>query len=394
MGAKRILVLGGGLGGLMAASHLRRLLAAEHEVVLVEKRDTFSLCMSNLWLMTGEREAPAEGERPLSELAKHGIEWVRGAVETIDPVAKTVRTTTGTLRGDYVVVALGTERHPQALPGFAECALNLYKADGAQQIRGALDEFNGGRIVVLISRTPFSCPSAPYEAAFLIDSVLRERGLRDQAEIALYTPEDAPMPVAGPAVGATLVRMLAERAIEFHGEQIALKIDPPSRRVLFEIEETTFDLLVGVPPHTVPQAVRDSGLADASGWLPVDPTTLQTRYPGVFAIGDVTAIRLPNGMFLPKAGVFADGEARVVAENIAAGIDGKGTGRKFDGHGFCYIEVGGGTAAYGSGNFYAMPMPSVSLEPPSERFRQEKEELERTALALWDAGARPVGVES
>src|SRR3989304_4525308 len=214
MSGKRVLILGGGLGGLMAASHLRRLLPREHDVVVVEKKETFSLCMMNLWLMTGERESPREGERELAELAKKGIEWVRGEVETFDPNKRTVQTSAGALDADYLIVALGAERAPQAVPGFAEAALNLYEADGALKIRQALADFNGGRIVVLVSRTPFSCPSAPYEAAFLIDSVLRERGVRDRSQIAIYTPEGQPMPVAGPAVGAPLVEMLTERGIE------------------------------------------------------------------------------------------------------------------------------------------------------------------------------------
>lgn len=192
------------------------------------------------------------------------------------------------------------------------------------------------------------------------------------------------MPVAGPAVGAPLVEMLSERGIEFHKEQIVMKINPATRRVLFEIDETSYDLLVGVPPHKAPQSMRDSQLVDASGWVPVDATTLQTRYPGVFAIGDVTAIRLANGMFLPKAGVFADSQARAAAENIAADIEGRRGEGRFDGYGFCYVEVGGGMAAYGAGNFYGLPGPRVTLEQPTERFRKEKIEIERTAFALWD----------
>ena len=384
MNRKRVLILGGGLGGLMAASHLRRLLPREHDVVVVEKKETFSLCMSNLWLMTGERAAPEEGQRELKELTKKGIEWVAGEVGTLDPNRKSVQTSAGTLDGDFLIVALGAERAPQAVPGFAEAALNLYEADGALKIRQALADFSGGRIVVLVSRTPFSCPSAPYEAAFLIDSVLRERGIRERSEIAIYTPEDQPMPVAGPAVGAPLVEMLTERGIAFHKEQIVLKIDAASRRVLFEIDETSYDLLIGVPGHKAPQPVRDGQLVDASGWVPVDAATLQTRHPGVFAIGDVTAIRLANGMFLPKAGVFADAQARVVAENVATEIQEGAAVSQFNGYGFCYVEVGGGMAAYGAGNFYGLPGPRVTLEMPTERFRKEKEELERTALALWD----------
>ena len=384
MSGKTVLVLGGGIGGLTAASHLRRLSPSEHRIVVIERKQTFSACMSKLWVMTGERKDPAEGERELSRLAGTGIELISGEIEAIDPAARTVRTTAGTLEGDYVIVALGAETNPRAVPGFAESALNLYERDGALQIQRALEGFGGGRIVVLISRTPFSCPSAPYEAAFLIESVLRERGVRQRTEIALYTPEDVPMLVAGPNVGPALVKMLEERGIELHWEQIAMKIDPASRRILFELEDTTFDLLVGVPPHTAPPALRDSGLVDASGWVPVDPTTLQTRHPGVFAIGDVTAIRLANGMFLPKSGVFADGQARVVAESIAAEITGGEKAPQYTGHGFCHIEVGDGMAAYGSGNFYGIPAPRVTMEPPSRRYPKEKEESERTLLALWD----------
>ncbi|MDE3076027.1 MAG: NAD(P)/FAD-dependent oxidoreductase, partial [Chloroflexota bacterium] len=285
---------------------------------------------------------------------------------------------------DYVIVALGADKTPQAVPGFAEAALNLYDAGGAQEIRRKLAEFSGGRIVVLVARTPFSCPSAPYEAAFLIEAFIRERGLRERTQIAVYTPEDIPMLAAGPAVGTALVDMLSERGIEFHTEQIALKIDAASRKVLFEIDETSYDLLVGIPPHTVPRAAREMKLVDASGWIPVDAATLQTRYPGVFALGDATAIRLANGMFLPKAGVFADAQALVVAQGIAADIAGEGKAGRFDGQGFCYIEVGEGKAAYGAGNFYGVPGPKVTLEAPSPHFRKEKVDIERTALALWE----------
>jgi sulfide:quinone oxidoreductase len=385
MSGKTVLILGGGIGGLTAATHLRRLSSpAEPRIVVVERKRAFSACMANLWIMTGERKDPREGQRELGALSNAAIEVVHADVQSIDPAAKTVQTTAGKLEGDYIIIALGAELNPRAVPGFAEAALNLYDTQGALQIQRALGEFEGGRIIVLIARTPFSCPAAPYEAAFLIDSLLRERGVRHRSEIALYTPEDQPMLVAGPAVGAALAKMLEERGIELHWEQIPMKINPASRRILFELEDTTFDLLVGVPPHVAPLAVRQSGLADASGWVPVDQTSLQTRHAGVFAIGDVTAIRLPIGMFLPKAGVFADEQARVAAANIAAEISGEGRATQYMGHGFCYVEVGDGMAAYGSGNFYGIPAPSVTLEPPSQRYRQEKVDQERTLLALWD----------
>ena len=384
MSEKTVLILGGGIGGLTAATHLRRLSPSEHRVVLVERSQTFAACMSHLWVMTGERQDVAEGQRDLSELTASGIEVVQAEIQAIDPGARSVETTAGTFEGDYLIVALGAEKVPETVPGLAEAGLNLYDVQGALEIQRALAEFSGGRIVVLVSRTPFSCPSAPYEAAFLIDSVLRERGVRDQTEVALYTPEDQPMLVAGPNVGPALVAMLEERDIELHWEQIPMRIDPASRRILFELEDTSFDLLVAIPPHVVPPVLRESGLVDASGWVPVDASTLETRHAGVFAIGDATAIRLMNGMYLPKARVFADEQARSVATRIVAEASGAETAPQYSGRGACYIEVGGGLAAYGSGNFYAMPAPSVALEAPSQRFRQEKADMERGLLAPWE----------
>ena len=352
--------------------------------MVIERKQAFAARMAHLWVMTGERPDPAQGARDLSDLTKTGIEIVRAEIETIEPETRTVHTTAGTLTGDQLVIALGAETNPNGVPGLADAAFDLYDQRGALQLQRALAEFSGGRIVVLISRTSFSCPSAPYEAAFLIDSLLRERGVRDQTEIALYTPEDRPMLVAGDQIGAALIEMLEEREIELHWEQLPMKIDPAAKRILFEVEDTNFDLLVGVPPHVAPESVRACGLVDAFGWVPVDPSTLETPVPGVFAIGEVTAIRLANGMFLPKAGAFADRQARVVAENIAAEINGGAGGATFNGTGFCYIEVGGGVAAYGSGNFYGTPAPQITMEGPSQHFRQEKGEQEQALLALWD----------
>ena len=188
---------------------------------------------------------------------------------------------------------------------------------------------------------------------------------------------------AGEHVGAALIEMLEERDIERHWEQIAMKIDPAGKRILFELEDTSFDLLVGVPPHVAPHVLRESGLVDASGWVPVDPQTLETRYEGVFAIGDATAIRLTNGMFLPKAGVFADAQGRAVATEIASAITGEGEATAFSGHGECFIEIGGGVAAHAAGNFYGFPGPSVTIDPPSASYRRDKEEVERALLTLW-----------
>jgi sulfide:quinone oxidoreductase len=211
MAGKTVLILGGGWGGMALAHSLRGMLASEHRVVVIEKKETFSLCLSNLKIMTGAWESPADAERQMSRIARDGIEWVHEEARTIDPIAREVHTESQTLRGDYLVMALGAGLDPDGVPGFAESAYNLYEAAGAHKLQRALSEFDGGKIAVLVSRMPYRCPAAPYEAAFLMDSLFRERGISRRAEITIYTPGPRPMAVAGPAVGDALLGMLAER---------------------------------------------------------------------------------------------------------------------------------------------------------------------------------------
>ncbi len=380
MAGKTIVILGGGSGGLIAAQQLRRVLPSEHRVVVVERQDTFSLCAFNMRFMVGEIKDLREVERALSGLASKGIEWVHGEILEVDPSARRVRTSSGTLEGDYLIIALGAEKDGSDIPGFAESAYNLYDANEALLVHKSLQELDAGRAIVLVCRSPFSCPAAPYEAAFLMDSAFRSKGNRQRVEIAIYTPELKPMGGAGPAVGDAVIGMLAEHNIKFYPQQKLQRIEKD--KIIFEGGEALFDLLVGIPPHAAPKVVREAGLTDETGWIPVEIDTLETSYPGVFAIGDVTSIKQPNptGLSLPKAGVFADEQSRVVAANIAAEIGGEDKSKRFDGKGFCYIEVGDGQAAYGSGNFYGYPGPRVYLGPPSQKLHEERKRLELDQL--------------
>jgi len=383
MAGKTIVILGGGFGGLSTAQQLRRMLPPEHRIVVVERQNTFSLCSFNMRFMVGEIKDKGEVERPLSELAVKGIEWVHGEILEIDPAARRVSTSSATLEADYLIIALGAEKDGSGIPGFVESAYNLYDTNGAFGVYRALQQFDTGRAIVLVCRTPFSCPAAPYEAALLMDSFFRSKGNRQRVEMAVYTPEPRPMPSAGPAMGDAVIGMLKERDIKYYPQQKLQRIDSAPRRIVFEGGETSFDLLVSIPPHAAPKVVREAGLTDETGWIPVEIDTLKTRYPGVFAIGDVTFIRQPNptGLLLPKAGVFADEQSRVVAAIIAAEVRGEGEPKRFDGKGFCYIEVGDGQAAYGSGNFYGYPAPQVYLEPPSLKLHEERKRLELDQLA-------------
>jgi len=382
MAGKTIVILGGGFGGLSTAQQLRRVLPPEHRVVVVERKDIFYLCSFNMRLMAGEIEDQREGERALSRLEHKGIEWVHGEILEVDPTARMVRTSIATLEGDYLIIALGAEKDGSGIPGFAESAFNLYDANEALLVHKALQELDAGRAIVLVCRSPFSCPSAPYEAAFLMESAFRGKGNRQRVEIAIYTPELKPMGGAGPAMGDAVIGMLKERDIKLYPQQKVQRLESGSRTIVFEGGEASFDLLVGIPPHVAPKVVREAGLTDETGWIPVEIDTLETRYPGVYALGDVTSARQPNptGLFLPKAGVFADEQSRVVAANIAAELRGEDKSKRYGGKGFCYIEVGEGLAAYGSGDFYGYPGPRVYLEPPSERHHEERKRLELDQL--------------
>jgi sulfide:quinone oxidoreductase len=282
-----------------------------------------------------------------------------------------------------LIIALGAEKDGSSIPGFAESAYNLYDANEALLVHKSLQELDAGRAIVLVCRSPFSCPAAPYEAAFLMDSAFRNKGNRQQVEVAVYTPELKPMAGAGPAMGDAVIGMLKEHDIKYNPQQKVQRIESGDRKIVFEDGETSFDLLVGIPPNAAPKVVREAGLTDETGWIPVEVDTLETRYPNVFAIGDVTSIKQPNptGLSLPKAGVFADEHGRVVAANIAAALRGEDKSKRFDGKGFCYIEVGDGQAAYGSGNFYGYPGPIVYLEPPSQKHHEERKKLELDQLA-------------
>ena len=394
MAGTTTLILGGGWGGLTAAHHLRALVPPEHRILVIERSTTFSLGVSNLNLMTGKRDSVQQIQRDMDKLKRPGIEWVHSEIRSVDPQNRTVETDTGTLTGDYMVLALGAELVPESIPGFGDAAYNLYEAEGAAAIHDHLKDLEDGKIVVLVAGAPFRCPAAPYEAAMLVEAWTREHGIRDQVELDLYTPESIPMAVAGPTVGEALSAFMDDRAIGHHFSQQVTRIDPASRTLWFGDTEVSYDLLIGVPPHRVPTALAEADLTDSTGYVPVhpqtlellsDPDTLEVQYPGVYAIGDVAAIRLLNSMLLPKAGIFAEGEAQVVAAAIAADINGDPRPGVYDGHGFCYVEVGDGSAVYGAGDFYAYPGPRVILEEPSKQAQRAKDEYEDMLDVWFDA---------
>jgi len=386
MNGKTIVIVGGGVGGLVAANELRRLLPREHRIVLVEKNAQHAFAPSFLWLMTGDRQ-PEQITRDVRQLARPGVEVALAEAQNIDLHNRRMTMTAQTLTYDYLIVALGAELAPETIPGLPEASHTFYTFDGAAKLRDALRAFKGGTVAVVVSALPYKCPGAPHEGAMLIASTLRRRGLRN-VDVHLFTPEPQPMPVAGPALGDAVKQMLEQQSVTFHPLHKLMKVDGAARELSFEGKDTVkYDLLVAIPPHRGPRIVREAGLTNEAGWAPVDRNTLATKHENVFALGDVTAISIPGRwkpdvpLMLPKAGVFAHAQAEAVARRIAAEITGLGAQEKFPGVGYCMLEAGESLAGFAFGNFFAEPSPQIQLRQMGRTWHWGKVLFEQWWLA-------------
>ncbi len=381
--ARTAIVLGAGTGGIAAANEIRKCCEKNDRVLLVDRNERFLFAPSLLWLAVGARRSK-EIQRPVRELVRSGVDFLCGAIESIDPASRTIALDGRTMSADALVVALGASLAPESIPGLAQAGHNFYTLPGAESLRDALAAFQGGRVLVLTASPAYKCPAAPYEAALLVDAFLRKRGLREKSAIAMYAAEAAPMAVAGPAISAAVVAMLGEKEIVYAPNRQILSADPATNVVTFaDGSSETYDLLAYVPPHRPPSALAGSGLVGENGWVPVDRATLQTGFAGVYAIGDNATIALQMGKPLPKAGVFAYAQAKIVARNLVEEWRGRAALARFDGHGACFVETGGMRAAMGSGNFFAEPTPTIALRPPSLWLHLAKVLVERRGLGKW-----------
>jgi sulfide:quinone oxidoreductase len=304
-------------------------------------------------------------------------------VEGLELARRRVVAAEQTFPFDQLVIALGADLNPAAVPGLPAAAHTFYTVEGAERLRPALEEFAGGDVVILIPRAPFKCPPAPYEAAMLLHAAFAARGVAGKVRIALYTVEPMPMPTAGPEMGEYIQSELAARGIDYRPQKRAVQVDGAARRIAFDDgSAAAYDLLIAIPPHEAPKVVRDAQLTNAAGWIPVDPQTLRVTAPPaggeVYAVGDVTAVPLPGrykpdvALSLPKAGVFAAAQGRVVAHQIAARLLGTVPREAFDGVGYCYLETGAGRAVKADGSFFALPHPVMRKQPPDEAQFRDK----------------------
>jgi len=376
----QVVILGGGFGGLAAAHRLRARLGERAAITLVDRRDWFMMGLRILWTVAG-RATRAGGTRSLTAVRGHGIRYVQDQVQGIDMDRKTVTTSGGTLVYDALVVALGAELRPDLVPGYRAEGSNLYDPEQAEAIAARVASVTSGRVGIGILGVPYKCPPAPYEAAFLIDDLLRARGVRDRVALEVFTPQPSSLPVAGPAACAAVEGRLAERGIAFLPGRKVVAVE--GGEVVFERDRRAYDLLIGVPPHRAPASVKASGLTTGEWVRLADLATCETAAPGVFAVGDVTEVPLANGMMLPKAGVFAEAQGLAAADAIADRLAGVGAGARFDGVGHCFVEVGGEMATAVRGRFLETPEPVIDIAEPSARTLEEKRAFEAARLEAW-----------
>lgn len=370
----RVLVLGAGFGGLELTTTLSDELGDEIEVILIDRADGFVFGFSKLEVMFGSA-LPDAVFHPYRHLDKAGVRFVQTTVRSIDPVARRVDTDSGPFDADIIVVALGADVDPSATPGLVEAGHEFYTEQSAFALRDVLADFDGGRVVVGVTSTPFKCPPAPSETALLMDDFLTRRGIRDSSTISLVMPFAVPIPPSPPASEAVL-GAFSERGILWNPGRSVSGLDPDRKVVrLNDGSVMPYDLFLGVPVHKVPEVVEDSGMT-VDGWIPVNSLTLETAFPDVYAVGDVTSVGTP------KAGVFSERQAEVVARQIISRVRG-GSSPTYDGRGTCYLEFGNDLVARVNVTFLSGQAPFGDIEGPSSAIAADKGEFGTSRIRRW-----------
>ncbi|HEX4188980.1 MAG TPA: FAD-dependent oxidoreductase [Solirubrobacteraceae bacterium] len=375
--SKHVLILGAGFGGLELATRLSETISDAVRVTLIDRNDSFFFGFSKLEVMLG-RQSAGDIRLPYRDFEKDGVEFRRETVTGVDPGARRVTTDAGSYDADFVVVALGADYDYAATPGFEQGGHEYYSLAGAERLRDALTDFKGGSVLVSVLGQPFKCPPAPFEGSFLLHEHFTQLQMRESVEMTTTFPMARPVPVTG-EVAQMFRDGLASRGIKEMPEQLVAGIDPATRTAQLASGETLrYDLFVGIPIHRAPAVLADSGLVE-NNWVPVDQSRLRTRFPGVYALGDVCS----GPRTVPKAGIFAEAAARVVAQDIAATVAGAEPPAPYEGTGVCYAEFGGGLVSKVEVNFLRGDAPAAKRYDPSLEYAAEKEEFGAVRRARW-----------
>lgn len=371
----RIIVLGAGFGGLELSTILSDTIGESLDLTLIDKNDTFFFGYSKLDVMFGRKTAD-EVRLPYSKIVKPGVRFRQELITSIDPVNRGVTTDNGTYEADVLVVALGADYDVDATPGLVSGGNEYYSFSGAERLREVLPTFKKGYAIVGVTSSPFKCPPAPSEAALLLHDYLSTRGVRQACKISLVMPFGVPIPPA-PSSSKALLRAFAEREITFIPNRTVHALDPERGVVILNDQsELPYDLFLGIPKHLVPDVVAASGMAE-NGWIPVNPKNLETRYPGVYAIGDVTSVGTA------KAGVFAEGAARVVAASLIAKMQGGEPPLPYAGAGTCYVEFGAGRIGRIDVDFLSGPSPTGRFVEASTDLVRDKQNFGTSRRLRW-----------
>lgn len=370
----RVTVLGAGFGGLELSTILSETMGDRLDLTLIDQNDSFFFGFSKLDVMFG-RKSPNAVKIPYSSVVKTGVTFRKETIIAIDPVSKTVTTNNGKYEADVLVVALGANYDFTATPGLTTWGNEFYSFSGAEKLRGVIPQFTKGHAVVGVCSAPFKCPPAPSEAALMLHDYLVSHGVRDACSISLVIPFGLPIPPS-PDSSTALLKAFEERNIRFIPQRRVSSVDENKRVILDDGTELPCDLLLGIPKHVAPDVVLQSGLAE-NGWIPVDRANLRTKFPNVYAIGDVTSVGTP------KAGVFAEGAAKIAAASIMAVFNGIENNTPYTGAGSCYIEFGKGQVARVDVDFFSGPKPFGIHHEASAALVVDKEHFGSSRKTRW-----------
>lgn len=376
-----VLILGGGFGGLAAANEIRNnLTSSQVKITVIDKKDWFMVGFAKLWIMKGIRTFE-NSIGSLNQLIKKEINFLKEEIIQIDLQNKKIKTTTKVLSYDFLIIAMGAVLAPEKIPGLSENGMNLYDHNQLTEIHKKIKNMRTGNIAISIMGMPYKCPPAPFEASLLIDSMLRDAGVRESIQIHFYSPAPITLPAAGPEISKKILSLINSENIIFH-DSCKIKSIEKNKLIFQNGKEAIFDLLLAIPPHIAPKVIYESGLAKEDGFIPIN-RDCKTTFENVYAVGDVTTLTVIDTMTVPKAGVFAEGEAITVAQNIISNIQSKNELLLFDGKGGCFIESGRDTASIIEVDMFTESKPTTKLTEFTSKHLDEKLLFEKERLSKW-----------